>query len=186
MAIVMINSGVTTGWFITWQREAWEVNDRISGYSSLDTALARRQPSKPGTAFLWSSSPGETLRAVSPPDLVIPILQERDRSIAWVLGRLKGHFSNEEVGLATLLIPGLLTRVRCVSTEAPTATRSELTARENAVLDLMAAGLTNRVIARQLGISERTVHKHVQHIYQKLGCHDRLSAVLLSTRTSVP
>ncbi len=53
-----------------------------------------------------------------------------------------------------------------------------LTARELAVLDLMANGLIATAIARQLGISPRTVSKHIESIYRKLGTHDRTSAVL--------
>lgn len=53
-----------------------------------------------------------------------------------------------------------------------------LTAREVAVLDLMADGLIAAAIARQLGISPRTVDKHIQNIYRKFGIQDRTSAVL--------
>jgi DNA-binding CsgD family transcriptional regulator len=53
-----------------------------------------------------------------------------------------------------------------------------LTARELAVLNLMADGLITAAIARQLGISPRTVGKHIENIYCKLGTHDRVSAVV--------
>jgi len=46
------------------------------------------------------------------------------------------------------------------------------------VLDLMADGLIAAAIARQLGISPRTVSKHIESIYRKLDTHDRTSAVL--------
>jgi DNA-binding NarL/FixJ family response regulator len=42
----------------------------------------------------------------------------------------------------------------------------------------MAEGLIAAAIARQLGISPRTVSKHIESIYRKLGTHDRTSAVL--------
>jgi DNA-binding NarL/FixJ family response regulator len=58
------------------------------------------------------------------------------------------------------------------------AYRAALTSRELAVLDLMAGGLIAAAIARQLGISPRTVSKHIESIYRKLGTHDRTSAVL--------
>ena len=44
-----------------------------------------------------------------------------------------------------------------------------LTARESDVLGLLAQGLPNKAIARQLGISPKTVGNHVEHIYTKLG-----------------
>ena len=51
-----------------------------------------------------------------------------------------------------------------------------LTSREADVLELLAAGLTNREIATRLFISEKTVGTHVGHIYEKLGVHSRVEA----------
>ncbi|MBW7882619.1 MAG: tetratricopeptide repeat protein [Caldilineaceae bacterium] len=51
-----------------------------------------------------------------------------------------------------------------------------LTAREQQVLQLMAAGLTNPEIAEQLVISRQTVKKHASAIYGKLGVHGRTAA----------
>lgn len=48
-----------------------------------------------------------------------------------------------------------------------------LSPREQEVSDLVARGLTNRDIAAELGISERTVDSHVQHILNKLGFRSR-------------
>lgn len=53
-----------------------------------------------------------------------------------------------------------------------------LTARETVVLHLMARGLTATSIGARLRISPRTVHKHQERLYRKLGAVDRLSAVL--------
>lgn len=55
-----------------------------------------------------------------------------------------------------------------------------VTDRELAVLGLMADGLIATAIARRLGISPRTVGKHIENIYRKLGAHDRTTAVLRS------
>ena len=52
-----------------------------------------------------------------------------------------------------------------------------LTEREFAVLRLPGAGLTAQAIARRLTTSPRTVHKHLEHLYRKLGVRDRLMAV---------
>ena len=57
-----------------------------------------------------------------------------------------------------------------------------LTPRELAVLALLAEGLTAASIGRRLMITERTVHKHLQHSYTKLGVTDRLGAVLRAQR----
>ena len=54
-----------------------------------------------------------------------------------------------------------------------------LTSREHEVLNLLAEGHLATAIASQLGVSTRTVHTHLAHIYSKLGAHDRLVAVRL-------
>ncbi|MVO88159.1 hypothetical protein GPA10_26220 [Streptomyces sp. p1417] len=53
-----------------------------------------------------------------------------------------------------------------------------LTARERGVLRLLALGLSNRLIARELGISEKTVKNHLSSIYLKIGATDRTQAAL--------
>ena len=53
-----------------------------------------------------------------------------------------------------------------------------LTRRERDVLYRVACGGTDREIAGQLGISPRTVHKHLEHVYQKLGVATRTAAVM--------
>ncbi len=52
-----------------------------------------------------------------------------------------------------------------------------LTARELQVLDAIAAGLTNKGIARQLGISLHTVKFHIESLFRKLGARTRTEAV---------
>ena len=53
-----------------------------------------------------------------------------------------------------------------------------LTERETAVLVLVARGLSNRAIARDLGISIETVRTHIKHVYSKCGARDRVQAVM--------
>lgn len=57
-----------------------------------------------------------------------------------------------------------------------------LTERETEVLQLVAQGQTNQVIAKQLGIDERTVRVHVTHILQKLNLDNRTQAALYALR----
>jgi DNA-binding CsgD family transcriptional regulator len=55
--------------------------------------------------------------------------------------------------------------------------RVRLTARELDILTLLADGLSAQQIARLRRISVRTVQKHLENIYDKLDCHDRLLAI---------
>ena len=53
-----------------------------------------------------------------------------------------------------------------------------LTDREIEVLVALAKGLTNKAIATQLGISDRTVQGHIAHIFNKMGVSNRTEAVM--------
>jgi LuxR family maltose regulon positive regulatory protein len=52
-----------------------------------------------------------------------------------------------------------------------------LSAREGAILNLIAQGLSNKEIARNLAIAPETVKSHVKHIFIKLGTERRAQAV---------
>jgi DNA-binding NarL/FixJ family response regulator len=60
--------------------------------------------------------------------------------------------------------------------------RDSLTARERQVVDLIARGLSNKRIALELGISEKTVKTHVSSILGKLGLTDRTQVALHAVR----
>ncbi|MFJ6162865.1 response regulator transcription factor [Pseudarthrobacter sp. NPDC092184] len=71
-----------------------------------------------------------------------------------------------------------ITAVRggCLVWGRPTDAPHQLTARELVVLTLLAQGLSNTMIARRLGISERTTAHHVEHLMSKLGTPNRAAA----------
>jgi len=60
-----------------------------------------------------------------------------------------------------------------------------LTAREREVLQLMAQGMANKSIARELAISEHTVKFHVNAILSKFGAQSRTEAVVLASRAGL-
>jgi two-component system, NarL family, response regulator LiaR len=60
-----------------------------------------------------------------------------------------------------------------------------LTRREREVLELIAVGRSNKRIAVELGIAEKTVKTHVGHLLAKLGVADRTQAALLAVRSGV-
>jgi DNA-binding NarL/FixJ family response regulator len=57
-----------------------------------------------------------------------------------------------------------------------------LTARESEVLGLLGGGLSNKMIARELHISEHTVKFHISSLYSKLGVSNRAEAVSQGAR----
>ena len=69
-------------------------------------------------------------------------------------------------------------RARGEEAEPPSALLpNPLTQREMDVLEWVARGKTNRDVAEILGMSPRTVNKHLEHIYEKLGVETRTAAV---------
>jgi len=67
----------------------------------------------------------------------------------------------------------------------PDARLAELTDREHEVLTLLARGLANAEIARELWLGEATVKTHVSKILQKLGLRDRVHAVVFAYENGV-
>lgn len=68
-------------------------------------------------------------------------------------------------------------RVRRALAARSAADPSGLTGRETEIMQLVAAGRTNTAIARSLAVSPRTIAKHLEHIYRKLGVTSRAAAV---------
>ncbi|WP_228552052.1 response regulator transcription factor [Mumia zhuanghuii] len=59
---------------------------------------------------------------------------------------------------------------------------ARLTPRERTILAMLAESRTAESIGRSLGISARTVHKHLENVYRKLGVSDRVAAVTSAQR----
>jgi DNA-binding CsgD family transcriptional regulator len=84
-------------------------------------------------------------------------------------------FSERDRALLTLLRPHL--HQAYLDAERRRRPVPRLTPRQTDLLYLVAAGLTNRQIARRLGISEGTVHTHLTNIYERLHVSSRTAAV---------
>jgi DNA-binding CsgD family transcriptional regulator len=115
--------------------------------------------------------------------LALP-LRVDDGIEAYVVSRPDDDYDDAYAELATLVLPALaaLVRQRRVLQDVPEwqydrVRSTRLTEREFAVLTLLGDGLTAQAIARRLDTSPRTVHKHLEHLYRKLGVRDRLVAV---------
>ncbi len=125
--------------------------------------------------------------------LVLLLPDEARTSQAWAIGirglltrdagldRLAAALHAAAAGLA-VIDPSLAATLVTSRAEAPGSPVEALTPREIEVLRLMAEGLPNKAIARQLGISEHTVKFHVNAILGKLGVESRTEAVVRATR----
>jgi DNA-binding CsgD family transcriptional regulator len=104
---------------------------------------------------------------------------------AFVLSTTGDDFGDEDLVLARriqalLVLLGRQVEVLASGAIPGTSGRAAalgLTGRETAVLELLAQGRTATAIGSTLGISTRTVHVHLDHLYRKLSVHDRLMAV---------
>jgi DNA-binding CsgD family transcriptional regulator len=122
------------------------------------------------------------------------MVRELSAQLAWSPGasccvafhRGGSDFGEREAGLLELLAPHLrAARARTVAAPPSAAraldpaelvSRLGVTAREAEVLALLAGGRANKQIARDLGISPHTVVRHLEHVYAKLGVHNRTEA----------
>jgi DNA-binding NarL/FixJ family response regulator len=122
------------------------------------------------------------LTTYSDDDSIINALQ------AGALGYLTKDATRAEIGRAVqaaaagqaVLDPEVQQRLLSAAARAPAAASSDegdLTPRESEVLRLIAAGRSNREIARQLFVSEATVKTHVNRIFMKTGSRDRAQAM---------
>lgn len=60
-----------------------------------------------------------------------------------------------------------------------------LTARERQILVLISQGNSNRCVAKELGIAEKTVKNHLSAIFTKVGASDRTQAVVMGIRSGI-
>jgi NarL family two-component system response regulator LiaR len=87
-----------------------------------------------------------------------------------------------------LLDPGVAARLlEAIAKPAPGSEDEpeRLTPRETEVLGLIASGYSNKRIALELGIAEKTVKTHVGHLLAKLGVSDRTQAALYAVRSGL-
>jgi DNA-binding CsgD family transcriptional regulator len=92
-----------------------------------------------------------------------------------LLGRLGTDFDAVAVARVSRLLPSPSGPTATAEPRAPVRDRDRvgLTPREHQVLAALGTGRTAYAISVLLGCSERTVHRHLQSIYRKLGTHDR-------------
>jgi DNA-binding NarL/FixJ family response regulator len=119
--------------------------------------------------------------------VVLTSLTDRERMLAALDAGAVGYLLKDAEPRE--LIDGIRAAARGESPITPKAARALLTARaereraelserEREVLRCVAAGMPNKLIARELGISEKTVKTHLTHVFQQIGVTDRTQAAL--------
>lgn len=103
----------------------------------------------------------------------------KDASITELRGAVSQVMAGQSVMPLNLINAALRQNKREVR---PADALNTLTPREREVLAQIAEGLTNKEIARQLGVSPATVKAHVERIIAKLGVADRTQAAVLVAR----
>ncbi|AXA66970.1 response regulator transcription factor [Pseudomonas oryzihabitans] len=97
-----------------------------------------------------------------------------------VLARVAAHLRTARELQAARSLPASRPPARTALDLAPLSSRYQLTGREVEVLHWVACGKTNRDIGDILGLSPRTVNKHLEHVYVKLGVETRTAAATLA------
>ena len=131
--------------------------------------------------------------------VALPLITGRNRIVSFVLNRERRDFGERDIQMLDLLRPGLATLYsRALQAETMRADLADmaaklrskgvamrrlpdgaaLTPREQEVLMWLGRGKSNAQIAAILAMSPRTVQKHLERIFEKLGVENRTAAVL--------
>ena len=105
---------------------------------------------------------------------------KKEEPVDVLLDAIVAASEGETIAPASALAP-LLRRLRPTNR----GLGADVTSRELEVLELMAVGLVNKVIARRLGLRLNTVRNHVKNILYKLQAHSKLEAVATAVREGI-
>ena len=141
-------------------------------------AIAASPPEISPDVVLFDAAPGEA----PPPEADAPVVMLTDRMPAEPpAGVLPSDVSAERLDLALRAVAGgLLVRAPRPRESAGFAAASEespLTPRETEILTLIGQGMSNKEVARHLGISVHTVKFHLESLFARLGATNRAEAV---------
>lgn len=172
----------------------------IASAPSGEEALVIVQRNKPDLILLDLRMPGmdgigvlnELKKMEQPPRVIILTSFEKDEDIYRAIRAgaqgylLKDTTESEMISAISVVDSGKRYIPRDIAARlADRMMRSDLTARELQILELLAEGSTNKEIAGVLDISDHTVRHHVNSIMDKLHVSDRTEAVATAIRSGV-
>ena len=172
----------------------------IGSASNGDEALAMIQRDMPDILLLDLRMPGmngiDTLHALKNLNATVRVIIltsfETDENIyravqAGAQGYLLKDTSQQQMleAIATVHAGKRYIPNRIAARLAERMLRSNLTARESEILEMLAKGLTNKQIGTALTISENTVRNHVNSIMEKLEVSDRTEAVAVAIQQGI-
>jgi NarL family two-component system response regulator LiaR len=198
----VVRQGLRT--FLELQQDIEVVSDVADGSAAVDAAVAR----SPDVVLMDLVMPGiggvEAIRQIREQRpqarvLVLTSFQEDEQIFpavrAGAAGYLLKDVEPQELVRAiraahageALLHPAVAARLmeEFASEHGHAVGEPGLTDREQEVLELIGRGLPNKLIARDLGIAEKTVKTHVSAVLAKLGVTDRTQAALYAVRNGL-
>ena len=176
---------------------AWDVAELlVVGEAVGDVASSDPVPTEADVVLVADEDLLEGLELTNDGTHALVLLSEDDHAVAALRSLpLKGwavippDTAPEELGVAIaaaarglVMFPEALCERLLGEPTAVEEPLEPLTGREQEVLELLSRGLPNKLIARELGISEHTVKFHVSSVFAKLGASSRAEAVALGAR----
>ena len=160
--------GGTVAWVLTGL-PAWErVIEGLVDEGASVIAMSRQPDMNEFRTALGHGARGY-VHAVSPPGLLAQAAQAVLSGGMW----LPAEVVNSVVRVLSTTLDSDQNVTRAVD-----ALLASLTERECAVAEAVASGLSNKEVARRLGITERTVKAHLSSAFRKLGVRDRMQLVV--------
>ncbi len=146
------------------------------------TAIKDAVPSAKIIMLTISDEEGDLYDAIKAGAMGYLLKEISIEEVATAVRAVYGGQSLISPSMASKLLNEFATMVRKDDERQQQVPTPRLTDREMEVLKLVAKGLNNRDIAKQLFISENTVKNHIRNILEKLQLHSRMEAVVYAVR----
>ncbi len=149
---------------------------REMGYSAPVVMLTTSNEERDLVECLRSGAQGYLLKDMEPSELVDALREIQSG---------KTLVAPELAGVLARVVQGEKSQPAAFDQERESDPFGDLTPREMEILSLLAEGQSNKVIARNLGISDGTVKLHVKAVLRKLDVHSRVEAAVMAVERNL-